>query len=96
MGQVLGVCCLLCYEHCNIPDVIDDLSLFPPSPPFCYFFYYFVIVDFVNRDGDKILAYYNPMGTIVQFPESVTFKELNVVKDTTVVLAHYKSASSRF
>ena len=36
------------------------------------------------------------MGTIIQFPESVAFKELSVVKETTIVLAHYKSASSKF
>lgn len=37
MGQVFGICCLLSSLHCNVEEVVDYISLFPPYPPFCMF-----------------------------------------------------------
>ena len=51
------------------------------------------LIDTEVKRGDLVVLL---PGTIIQFPESVAFKELSVVKETTIVLAHYKSASSKF
>lgn len=37
MGQVFGICYLLSSLHCNVEEVVDYISLFPPYPAFCNF-----------------------------------------------------------
>ena len=95
MGQVLGMCELICYHNCNLREVVDDVSLFPPCPPLCRPLSFSLRVDEVDEMNGQLVASFSLVQAENALSRPMTVHYVDVVKGFKVCLIHSLSKSHK-
>ena len=95
MGQLMSIVGLLYVKDCNLSEVIDCLSLFPPYPQYCCHSYCKQI-DKVDTVKDGYVGKYGMDTTEKVIPKTILIHYVTVNEKYSVCLFHYRIPDSKY